>query len=105
LYPHERSLVSRLADQPFALLGVNSDEDRDALKETLKTEAITWRSWWDGGVDGPIHTQWQVTLRPGIHVLDVNGVIRFKDVTGDELDAAVDELLKKAAGRAGTPGK
>jgi hypothetical protein len=99
LYPHERSLVTRLADQPFALLGVNSDGDRDALKETLKTEPITWRSWWDGSVDGPIHAQWQVTLRPGIHVLDVDGVIRYKDVTVDELDAAVDALLQEAAGR------
>lgn len=91
--------MSRLADQPFALLGVNSDTDRNALKKTLETESITWRSWWDGGVDGPIHTQWQITLRPGIHVLDVDGVIRFKDVTGNELDAAVDALLQEAARR------
>jgi hypothetical protein len=97
LFPHERSLVSRLADKPFALLGVNSDPDREALQETLETEPITWRSWWDGGVDGPIHTHWQITLRPGIHVLDVDGVIRFKDVTGEELDNAVDTLLKEAA--------
>lgn len=99
MFPHERSLVSRLAEKPFALLGVNSDPDREALQETLKTEPITWRSWWDGGVDGPIHTRWQITLRPSIHVLDVDGVIRFKDIPEDELDAAVDALLQEAAGR------
>ena len=91
--------MERLADEPFALLGINSDADREALTETLETEPITWRSWWDdGSVDGPIHTQWQVVLRPNIHVLDADGVIRFKDVTGDDLDAAVDMLLKQAAG-------
>ena len=90
--------MARLADEPFALLGINSDPDREALKETLKTEPITWRSWWDETIDGSIHTQWQITLRPSIHVLDAEGVIRFKDLTGDDLDAAVDALLQEAAG-------
>jgi len=35
--------------QPFAIIGVNSDTDRNALKEVLKKEGITWRSFWDGG--------------------------------------------------------
>ena len=55
MYPHERSLVNRLKDAPFALLGVNSDRDRDRLKEVLKEKNLTWRSWWDGGSpQGPI---------------------------------------------------
>ena len=29
MYPHERSLVKTLADKPFALIGVNSDADKD----------------------------------------------------------------------------
>ena len=33
MFPHERSLVKRLEGKPFALLGVNSDEDKDKLKE------------------------------------------------------------------------
>ena len=38
MYPNERSLVSRLADEPFALVGVNSDpaEDYRAAIEALK---------------------------------------------------------------------
>ncbi len=36
MYPHERSLVKRLKDQPFALLGVNSDEDLEGLKPSLE---------------------------------------------------------------------
>jgi hypothetical protein len=28
MIPHERSLVERLKDKPFALLGVNSDVDK-----------------------------------------------------------------------------
>jgi len=100
MYPHERSLVKRFAGQPFALLGVNSDSDREALKKTLVEEQITWRSWWDqGSPDGPIQTQWNVTQRPTMYVLDDKGVIRFKDLQADELDAAVDRLIAELRGK------
>src|SRR6188508_3413731 len=96
MYPHERSLVKRLADQPFAIIGVNSDTDRNALKEVFKKESITWRSFWDGGsTSGPIATRWNVTSWPTIYVLDHEGRIRFKNVRGEELDRAVDALIKE----------
>ena len=41
MYPHERSLVKRLKDKPFALIGVNSDPDKDKLKQ-IGAEI----SWW-----------------------------------------------------------
>ena len=97
MYPHERSLVTRLADKPFALLGINSDTDREALKQTLTKEQITWRSWWDGGsTNGPIATEWGVRGWPTIYVLDQRGVIRFQNVGGEKMDEAVDELLREA---------
>ena len=96
MYPHERSLVKRLADQPFALLGVNSDKDIDALQEVLKKENITWRSFWNGGsTQGPISSAWNVRVWPTIYVLDHKGAIRFKNVRGEKMDAAVDSLLKE----------
>jgi hypothetical protein len=95
MYPHERSLVKRLEGKPFALLGINSDADREQLKEVLKKENITWRSWWDGGTNGPIARQWQVRGWPTIYVLDHKGVIRVKDVRGKALDDAVDRLLQE----------
>jgi hypothetical protein len=86
--------VKRLENRPVALLGINSDSDREQLKKTLVEQEISWRSWWDhGSISGPIQTTWQVTLRPAIYVLDATGVIRFKDVKGQELDKAVDGLL------------
>jgi peroxiredoxin len=95
MYPHERSLVKRLEGQPFALLGVNSDP-KDRLRQAMKKENITWRSWWDGGsTDGPIARAWNVSSWPTIYVIDAKGVIRNKNVRGKEMDKAVDELLKE----------
>ena len=95
MYPHERSLVKKLKDEPFAIIGVNSDADLAALQSTLKEENITWRSFWNGpeGTSGPLSAAWNVHLWPTIYVLDKQGVIRFKSVKGEAMDEAVDELL------------
>jgi hypothetical protein len=95
MYPHERSLVKRLAAEPFALIGVNSDADKQALAPVLEKEQITWRSFWNGpeGTRGPISKAWNVKGWPTIYVIDHQGVIRFKGVRGEAMDKAVDFLL------------
>jgi hypothetical protein len=99
MYPHERSLVKTHADKPFAILGINSDHDRKELKDVMKKEEITWRSWWDGGsTAGLIASKWNVHGWPTVYVLDGKGVIRYKSVGADEkkIDAAITKLLKEA---------
>lgn len=90
--------MKRLANKPFALIGVNSDRDREKLKEVLKQKNITWRSFWNGGgTSGPISTKWNVHSWPTIYVLDAKGVIRYKNVRGEAMSKAVDALLAEAA--------
>ena len=100
MYPHERSLVKRLANKPFALIGVNSDQDRNKLKEVLMKENISWRSFWNGGsTNGPISTKWNVQGWPTLYVLDHKGVIRHKWLgsPGDQvMDEAIEKLVKEA---------
>src|SRR5262245_8699827 len=96
MYPHERSLVKRLEGKPFALIGINSDQNRDELKKVLVKEQITWRSFWNGGsTNGPISNQYHVRGWPTIYVLDAKGVIRYKNVREKAMDNAVDTLLKE----------
>lgn len=99
MYPHERSLVERLKDKPFALIGVNSDTDKEVLRKRMAKEKISWRSFWNGpkGTDGPISHTWNVRGWPTIYVLDHKGVIRFKGVRDKAMDEAVDQLLKDLA--------
>lgn len=93
MIPHEKTLVKRLADKPFALIGVNSDP-KDNFKKAVEKEGITWRSFWDGGnTSGPIAGAWNVRGWPTIYVIDAKGVIRFRDVRGEAMDKAVDQLL------------
>ena len=100
MYPHERSLVKRLADQPFALIGINSDKDKTALKKRMEEENITWRSFWNGpkGTSGPISAEWNVRGWPTIYIVDHKGVIRAKNKRGEAMDEVVDELLAEMEG-------
>jgi hypothetical protein len=96
MYPHERSLVKRLENRPFALIGVNSDMDRDDLKKVLKKEQITWRSFWNGGnTSGPISSAWKVQTWPTLYIIDCTGTIRFRDVRAEAMDSLVDALLEE----------
>ena len=99
MYPHERSLVKRLEGKPFALVGVNSDQDTAELKKAMEKENITWRSFWDVNTSGPISTRWAVEGWPTLYVIDAKGVIRHKHLgnPGDKkLDDEIEELLKEA---------
>jgi thiol-disulfide isomerase/thioredoxin len=106
MYPQERQLVARRKDQPFILLGINCDDDREDVKRTVQQQGLNWLSWWDGGrKGGDIRAQWHVSSFPTIYVLDHKGVIRYKDLSGPQLDAAVEQLVKAAeADVTGRPG-
>jgi peroxiredoxin len=103
MIPHERSLVEKLKDQPFALIGMNSDP-KETLRKAMASEKITWRSFWDGGsTGGPIATRWNVHSWPTIYVVDQNGVIRARDLRDDALEKKVEELLAAAKSPAAKP--
>ena len=104
MYPHERSLVEKMKNEPFALIGINSDRDKAKLKQRMKAENITWRSFWNGpqGTSGPISKAWGVRGWPTIYVLDDKGIIRYKNVRGSAMDKAVEALVAKVEG--GSPG-
>lgn len=95
MVPHERSLVKRLEGKPFVLLGVDLDETKERLKKVQEDNQMTWRSWFDGRQAGPISKEWRIRFLPTVYVLDANGVIRFKGVEGEQMDKAVDSLLKE----------
>lgn len=98
MYPHERSLVNQLSEVPFALIGVNSDRKLETARTAVKEKDLPWRSFWNGekGTQGPISVKWNINRWPTLYVIDAKGVIRFKDVRGEELDDALTVLLAEA---------
>lgn len=95
MYPHERSLVEQYKDAPFAIVGVNSEDTLEALNDAMKSENLTWTSFFDGGgTGGPIATKWGVTGWPTVFIIDHEGVIQYRG--RNDLDSIIADLVKKA---------
>ena len=103
MIPHERSLVEKMQGRPFVLLGVNADETRGDLRDTVQEKDINWRIWWDG--DGKIQFAYGVEGWPTIYLLDGKGVVReMFDYAPprDKLDEAVERLVREEEGNGAT---
>ena len=112
--PYQAEVAKTLAvwqkqkDAGFEVIGVSLDTDRALVDAFLKDNKITWRQCFTGkgwGSDDVAKT-WGVKRVPRRYLLDHTGRIRYVDVHGAGLEAAVQQLLdraKKAAGK--TPGK
>ena len=92
--------MKTLKDKPFALIGVNVGGNAKNLKDVVKKEDLTWRSFADPGDagQGPIAARWNLTNTPTLYVLDARGVIRYKWVGGPGetlIDTALDKLMKE----------
>jgi thiol-disulfide isomerase/thioredoxin len=95
MIPHEREMVEKLKDKPFALVSVSVDDEKKELEEFLGTEKMPWTHWWDGP-EAPLIKQWNIRYFPTIYVIDARGVIRHKNIRGDELEKAVEKLVAEA---------
>ncbi len=100
LVPHEREVVEKLKDKPFALIGVNGDDLDDSVRKIITDKKITWRSFKNQQKDQPaIADAWDIEGWPTIYVIDHTGVIRHLQTGGqgaDKLDALIDTLVKDA---------
>ena len=95
MIPHEREMVEKFKDKPFALISVSADAKVDTLKDFLKEEKMPWTHWWNGQTGGIVE-EWNIQHFPTIYVIDAKGVIRYKEIRGKELEEAVDKLIAEA---------
>ena len=101
MFAHERSLVEKYQGRPFALLGVDEDEDRKTLQKAEKEHKLNWRSWWD---NGSIARQWNVRGFPTLFLIDHKGMVRWKSEGGpdpERLEELIERLVKEAESEGG----
>jgi len=103
MIPHEKEMVERLKNRPFALIGINSDGDRSALRKILQEQGITWRNAVDVSTSGPLAKRWIVRGWPTLYILDAKGVIRFRGLRNQEMEKAVVSLLDELKPQARRP--
>jgi len=93
--PHNQELTTKLKDKPFALIGVNSDQDGAQAVARMKREGLTFRNAMVGNTGAAIPKQYNVRGWPTVYLIDKNGVIRWKTVGVDpkKLDAEIEKIL------------
>jgi hypothetical protein len=89
--------VNKLADKPFALIGVHGlGYEPQKLKDVMAKEKLNWRSIADPRV---ISVKWASRGTPAYYIFDHKGVIRYKWMGfpgGKALDSALEGLVKEA---------
>jgi hypothetical protein len=101
MLPHEKALVKRMQDKPFALLGINNDGAAAEVLPRFQKEGITWRNAIEPEKDS-LASRWNVTGYPSLYLIDARGIIRHRWLgsPGDEvLDETIDALVAEALGK------
>lgn len=77
LVPHERELVAAHQGRPFAVVGVNCDDDAQKARDAVTRTQMSWRSFKnEAGERAAITKDWKVIGFPTLYVIDHHGVIR-----------------------------
>ncbi|BDS07699.1 hypothetical protein NT6N_27390 [Oceaniferula spumae] len=95
MIPHERSLVEKWKDRPFAIIGVNSD-NKEKLAKMVEDNTVNWRSFNNQQKGFKISDNWNVTGWPTLYIIDHKGVIRHKGLRGEAMEKALDALIQEA---------
>lgn len=95
MYDHERSLVNEMQNRPFALIGVNSDRDLEAIRRIVKEKKLNWRSFQNSpeGAKSPISAEWNVRGWPTLVVLDAQRKIHYRGHNGEQAIELVKKLV------------
>jgi peroxiredoxin len=94
MHGEEQALLTKYKDQPFVILGVNTDQDLGTLRDARDQQHVTWRSWWDA--DQTAARAYGVQGYPSLFLIDAGGTIRkrYDGLTKvDVVEKEVDKLL------------
>jgi peroxiredoxin/predicted negative regulator of RcsB-dependent stress response len=94
--PNVINVYGDLHKKGFEIIGISLDTDKARFEEFTKSNGMTWPQIYDGkGWQSELAGRYAVTGIPATFLLDKQGKIRYKNVRGDKLRIAVEELLGK----------
>jgi peroxiredoxin len=95
--PNMKSVYQKYHDEGFEIIGISLDRTVDRVRQFIEKENMDWVQFCDEAYwDNEISNLYAVRSIPMTYLLDRNGVIRHKNLRGDELEEAVAELIAEA---------
>ena len=100
-YEGDRRIVADLKGRPFVMIGVNSDDSPQTMREVALYHQLNWPSIWQSP-GGSLTETWFVNPWPALYLIDARGIIRYNNgkhrpIDHKALAAAVDVLLDEQA--------
>lgn len=94
--PHVQHIAQKFAGEPLVVLSVSLDTDDEKWKSFVAQHNMTWPQTRDGGFEGSLSREFQVTAIPHTFTIDADGVLQDEHVG----DAAIEGKLKKLIAQA-----
>lgn len=92
--PNVISIYQEFHGQGFDIIGISLDTSESDLRSVLEERGIPWPQYFDGkGWGSDIAAQYRIFRIPATLLLDRAGIIRYRDLRGEELREKVAELL------------
>ena len=94
--PNVKKIYGKYQDKGFEIIGISLDDTEAKFKGYMDSEQMPWPQIFDGkGWRSELGQLYAVGAIPSTYLIDREGVIRYKNVRGGELERAVKELIEK----------
>lgn len=94
--PNLEKLHEQFGDDGLVILGVSVDAEASAVERFLEQRKIPWRQIAAGDTESnPIARKYNVSAVPSTFLIDKNGKVAAKDLTGWRLQRKVSKLLNQ----------
>jgi thiol-disulfide isomerase/thioredoxin len=98
--PHIRQIAKKFDGQPFVVLSISLDSDEARWKDFVGKNGMTWMQYRDGGFEGRISKQFNVTAIPATFTIDADGVLEDQHVGDADIEGKLKKLIAGAVGAA-----
>lgn len=92
--PAVREVYRRFHERGFEIVGISLDERKQALRDYLAKEEMSWPQYFDGnGWDNNISRRFAIFSIPTMWLLDQTGRVVSTEIDGDNLESHLQRLL------------
>jgi len=91
--PTMKGIADEYAKDGVVVIGIDLDRSEESFTQAVANYDLSYRQIYDGP-DGPISDLYRISGIPMLYLIDQEGIIREKDLRGEELRQAVQALLR-----------
>jgi len=96
--PNVKRVYKKYRDEDFVVIGISLDSNREQFETFILKQGIEWPQIFDGkGWDNEVSQLYNIFSIPSTFLVDRDGIIRYTNLTGPNLERSVKALLRAPA--------